>query len=222
MKMLGYVRVSTEEQSASGLGMLAQEAKIREYSERHGHELVLHRDEGSSGKSLEREGLMECLEVIANGDAGGLVVARLDRLTRSLLDFARLLEWFRTADAALVALDVDVDTSTPGGRLIAGVFAVVAEWEREMISQRTKDGLAQAPKRNQGSVADEPALHHRMLELRREGLTYAEICQVLEAERWPTLRGGRAWRPSNLQSVLGARPARKARKHVALPEPGRR
>jgi len=222
MTMLGYIRVSTEEQAQSGLGLGAQRAGLELYERQHDTNLAIYCDDGYSGKTLERPALYEALTRIGHGEADGLVVVKLDRLTRSLLDFAQLLEWFKAATAALVAIDVGVDTSTPGGRMIAGVFAVVAEWEREMIAQRTKDGLAEARRTrgrvNQGAVADDPELLERICGLREEGETYAAICGVLNSEGVPTPRGGALWRPSALQRVLGGVRRPKPRAHIVLPE----
>lgn len=88
-----------------------------------------HRDEGESGKSLDRPALRAALEEIAAAGAAGLVVAKLDRLSRSVADFAALLEWFTEAEATLVAMDLGIDTSTPGGRLVANVFVLWLESE---------------------------------------------------------------------------------------------
>jgi len=106
--------VSTGEQVATGCGLDAQEAAIRASCELRGWVLTdIHRDEGESGKSLDRPALRRVLEEIAAGDATGLLVGKLDRLTRSVADFASLLDWFVQAEATLVPLDLGIDTSTP-------------------------------------------------------------------------------------------------------------
>jgi DNA invertase Pin-like site-specific DNA recombinase len=164
--MLAYTRVSTAEQVYTGYGLEAQAHAITESCDRRRWELVDSiRDEGVSGKDLERPGLYRALERIAAGEADGLVVAKLDRLSRSVVDFGLLLEWFAEAGATLVALDLGVDTSTPGGRLVANVFASVAEWERDTIAARTRDGLAalraQGKPIGRPAVADDPQLAER-------------------------------------------------------------
>ena len=116
--------------------------------------------------SLSGAAAGRALEMITTGEASGFVAAKVDRITRSLLDFASLVHWFDEAGATLVALDLGIDTSSPGGRLLANVFASVAEWERETIAARTKEGLAVL--RGKGSavsrpaVADRPELSKRM------------------------------------------------------------
>jgi DNA invertase Pin-like site-specific DNA recombinase len=92
IKLLGYARVSTDDQAATGYGLEAQEAAIRDACAQRGWTLTdLLRDEGESGKSLDRPALRQVLEGIASGDASGLLVAKLDRLSRSVADFATLL-----------------------------------------------------------------------------------------------------------------------------------
>src|SRR5437764_15262805 len=121
--VLGYVRVSTTEQAGNGYGLDAQEIAIRDECARRGWQLLeVVRDEGASAKSLDRPGLRSALERIAAGEAVGLIASKLDRLSRSVVDFGVLLEWFSAADATLIALDLGLDTSTAGGRLGANVF----------------------------------------------------------------------------------------------------
>lgn len=231
MKIIGYVRVSTAEQATSGLGLDAQEHDIRRESERRDWQLLeLIRDEGESGGSIDRPGLRRALELIAAGKAEGLVVAKLDRLSRSVVDFGLLLEWFTEASATLVALDLAIDTSTPGGRLVANVFASVAEWERDTIAARTRAGLAQL--RAQGrptgrpAVADNPELTDRIRAMRGNPkypqMTLQAIADVLNAEEIPTLRGAKCWRPSSVQAAAGYQRRKPRRKPAVLPDVDRR
>jgi DNA invertase Pin-like site-specific DNA recombinase len=155
LRIIGYVRVSTEEQAASGLGLHDQEAVLRAEGERRGWNLEIIVDAGASGSTLERPGLKAALQALARRDADGLIVAKLDRLSRSsTIDFLELMLWFEDVGARLVALDLGVDTGTPAGRLVATVLAAVAEWERETIRARTKAALAAL--RAQGKPAGRP------------------------------------------------------------------
>ena len=223
LAMLGYSRVSTAEQAERRYGLEAQEHAIRETCDRRGWWLVdpIIRDEGESGKSLVRPGLEQALAHLAAGDADGLIVAKLDRLSRSVVDFGLLLEWFTEAEATLVALDLGVDTSTPGGRLVANVFASVAEWERDTIAARTRDGLAalraQGKSAGRPAVADRPELAERIRTMKAAGETLHEIAAQLNAEGVPTPRGGAEWRPSSLQTVLGYQRRRPRRRIATLP-----
>lgn len=221
-RVLGYVRVSTAEQADSGLGLAAQEATIRSECERRGWELLdVVADEGESGKSLDRPGLQAALTRIAAGETDGLVAAKLDRVSRSVRDFADLLDWFDVAGATLVALDVGVDTSTPGGKLICNVFSAVAEWERDTISGRTSDGLAalraQGKTISRPAVADHPELAGRIRAMREAGMTYQAMADVLNADRVPTLRTAGEWTVSAVRGAAGYKRPKVRKRAAALP-----
>lgn len=228
LPVIGYVRVSTAEQAASGLGLSAQEQTIRRTCDVNGWRLldVVH-DDGASAKDLHRTGLQAALRRLAAGEAGGLVVAKLDRLTRSTVDLLHLLEWSERAGVALVALDLGLDTSTPTGRLVAKIMGSVVEWEREVISARTREAASVRRDRGQrmgrAGVRDSyPEVAERIRSLRGQGLSLRAVAEVLNADGVPTVRGGALWRVSSVQSVGGyvRKPAR--RKGAALPEVGRR
>lgn len=146
LRVISYRRVSTDEQATSGLGLAAQTNVIAAASMRRGWPSLIADfvDEGVSGKILpeKRPGLAAALVMLDNGDADVLVVAKLDRLARSMARFTQLLERADKARWSIVILDVDVDTTTSGGRLMANVMGSVAEWERMVISERTKAALA--------------------------------------------------------------------------------
>jgi DNA invertase Pin-like site-specific DNA recombinase len=143
MRVTGYVRVSTEEQAVSGAGLEAQRRAILAECKRRGWELVeTIEDAGYSAKDLKRPGVQEALRALEAGDAKALVVAKLDRLSRSMLDFAALMATAQKQHWALVALDCAVDTSTPAGEAMAHVLATFGQFERRLIGQRTKEALA--------------------------------------------------------------------------------
>lgn len=101
-------------------------------------------DTGASGKSTNgRPGLAEALATIDAGKADGLVIAKLDRLSRSLLDFTGLMKRSREKGWQVVALALGVDTPTATGEMVANIMASLAEWERRMIGERTKTALAE-------------------------------------------------------------------------------
>jgi DNA invertase Pin-like site-specific DNA recombinase len=205
MHVIGYVRVSTEEQGLSGAGLQAQRAAIIAECERRGWTLVeIAEDVGRSGKDLKRPGIHAALDVLAAGEASALVVAKLDRLSRSMLDFARIMATAQKQSWALVALDVQVDTSSPGGEAMAHMLATFAQFERRLISERTKQALAQ--KRASGVRLGappeiDPLVATRIRDERAAGSTLREIAERLNNDGVPTARGGR-WRASTLQRVL--------------------
>jgi len=205
--MVGYVRVSTEEQSASGLGLKAQRSAIKSEAERRGWVLVdIYEDRAASGKSLKgRPALTEALAQIERGEAEGLVVAKLDRLSRSLLDFAALMETSRKRGWSMVALDLGIDTTTPNGELLANVMSSFAQFERRLIGQRTKDALA--VKRAEGvrlgrPVAVSDDVTQTMAVMRSRGLSLRAIAEELNASDVPTVGGGKKWHASTVQAVL--------------------
>jgi DNA invertase Pin-like site-specific DNA recombinase len=221
LKMVAYCRVSTGKQAKSGLGLEAQKRNITATAELQGWEIVGWKvDRGETGKNTDRAGFKAALELIADGKADGLVVAKLDRVCRSVIDFAQLLEWFASGKKVLAILDPAIDTSTPSGRLVANVFAAVAEWEADVIAERTSSALS--AKRSSGlsisrpAVVDDAALAGRIRAMRDKGLSLGAIAEQLNADGIPTLRGGAEWRASAVQSALGyKRP--KTRKPADLP-----
>ena len=141
MTVYGYLRVSTSEQALTGHGLDAQRDTIQQVAHRRGWtEVAWHVDGGHSGKDLDRPAMRDLLAKIRKDDV--LVVAKLDRLSRSLVDFAGLMQQASRRGWSFVALDLGVDTTTATGRLVANVMASVSEWEREVIGQRTKEGMA--------------------------------------------------------------------------------
>ncbi|CAN5199998.1 recombinase family protein [soil metagenome] len=204
--VVGYVRVSTSEQADSGAGLEAQRGAIEAEAQRRGWRLLtIHEDAGTSGKSMNgRPGLSEALSAVEAGEANGLVVAKLDRLSRSLLDFAALMEQARKRGWNLIALDLGVDTSTPSGELMANVLATFAQFERRLIGQRTKDALA--VKRAQGVRLGRPReipekTIARISELYAAGLSVAAIARRLNEGGVSTPRGGR-WHPPGVARAL--------------------
>jgi DNA invertase Pin-like site-specific DNA recombinase len=205
--VIGYVRVSTEEQADSGLGLEAQRAAIRAECTRRGWELAtIYEDAGASGKSLKgRPALAEALSALETGQAAALVVAKLDRLSRSLLDFAGLMVLAQAQHWNLVALDLGIDLSTPAGEFMANVMASAAQWERRIISQRTRDSLAVVKARGGrlGRVVVVPApVVRRIVRLRQKGTTMQAIADTLNSQHVPTPRGGSEWRPSTIDAIL--------------------
>ena len=140
-----------------------------------------------------------------------LVVAKLDRLSRSMLDFAALMDRSRKEGWALVALDLGVDTTTPAGEAMANMMATFAQFERRLISQRTREALA--VKRAQGVRLGRPRLLpdatvDRIVRERAAGRSLRSIADGLDADGVATAHGGRRWYPSTIQAVMrGARSA---------------
>lgn len=218
MKVLIYVRVSTEDQRESGLSIEAQQAKAEAYASLYGHEVVgVHIDGGVSGKTLNRPGIQAALGALEAGLAEGILISKLDRLTRSVRDMGELLETFFSTRFGLLCVDEAIDTSTPAGRLMLNLLTSVAQWEREETACRTKVALAQ--KKARGEHVGSPALGYQMidgqleeveaeleiieriLEMRQAGKTLQAIADTLNAEGAPTKRGG-SWYPCTVSKIL--------------------
>lgn len=195
MRAIGYCRVSTDEQGESGLGLEWQHSVIEDEIRRRGWQLEHVYTDVASGKSLRRRHDMQAaLAVLALGGADVLVVAKLDRLSRSVSDFAEILAQSQEQGWALDVCDLGVDTTTPSGKMVAQIMMVLAEWEREMIGDRTRNALVMAKARGAklgrpSGVDDDTRRLIRML--RRQGLSWAKVATALELEGVPTGQGGR-------------------------------
>lgn len=204
MRLAGYRRVSTADQGESGAGLAAQETQIRGYCTAMGHDLEVLCTDTATGSNLSRPGLASALESLATGCYEGLIVAKLDRLTRSVRDFAELMDRSARQGWAFIALDMGIDTSTAAGEMMAHVLAAFAQYERQLISERTKAGLA--AKRAAGVRLGRPLeleddTRDRIRRLAGQGLGPSAIAQRLSAERVPTAHGGRWW-PSTVTKIL--------------------
>lgn len=208
MKVIGYLRVSTDEQARSGLGLDVQRAAINAQATAHGWTVEWVVDDGASAKSLDRPGLRGALETLAARRAEAIVVAKLDRLSRSMHDFSGLLDTAQRQKWAVIALDMGIDTSTMTGRLVAHVLMAVAQWEREAIAARTSDAIQARLARGEawGRGSETPELvEDRVCALRATGATYAAIAHALTSEGIPTPRGGQRWHPATISRILRRR-----------------
>jgi len=204
--VIGYLRVSTEEQAVSGLGLADQRGVIAAEAERRGWSSIEYlADEGYSAKNLSRPAIAAALEMLGRGDASILVVSKLDRLSRSLLDFATLMDRAKREGWQLVVLDLAIDTTAPSGALMANVMACFAEYERQLIGARTSAALQQlkAQGKRLGRPRTLPAeVTERVVRERSTGMTLAAIAKGLNDDCVQTARGGACWYPSTVQAVL--------------------
>lgn len=139
-----YVRVSSREQALQGYSLDAQELKCRQYAELIGLDpqtLVVYKDDGYSAKSLDRPRMQQMLKDIRAGKIQRVIVYKLDRLTRSVMDVYRIMQMFLDNNCSLMAIVDNLDLSSANGRMLVGMLSIIAQWEREVISERTRDGL---------------------------------------------------------------------------------
>ena len=156
MKVIAYLRVSTDRQD---LSMDAQRGLIERWAAYRENEIVAWlSDPDVSGKTpiAERDGGREALRLLAAGEADGIVVTKLDRLSRDVADFAATLKQFREKGWTIAALDFDIDTATTNGEMFANMLINLSQWERRTISDRTRAALAEL--KRQGKPVGRPAL----------------------------------------------------------------
>lgn len=211
VRAISYVRVSTSEQGDSGAGLAAQRAAIGAECARRGWTLAEVIEDVASGKSLDRPGMARALAVLDDGRADVIVSAKVDRISRSTLDFATLLDRANRRGWAIVVLDIGIDLTTPAGEMFAGIVAQIAQYERRLIGQRTRDALA--AKRDAGVRLGRPAVLpgvvvRRIVDAYAAGKGLTAIARELTADGVPTARGGAVWRPSSVQAVLRSEHAR--------------
>lgn len=209
--VVGYARVSTEEQGASRAGLEAQRKAINAECQRRRWDLLCIHEDVLSARTMRRPGLQTALEQCRSCTASGIVVAKLDRLSRSLVDFAALLDEAQHHGYNVVALDLGVDLSTPSGEFLANVMAAAAQWERRIIGQRTRDALA--IRQSQGIRLGRPPLPLDGLavhvdSLRRKGMTLEHIAVTLNENNVPTLGRSTRWTTSTVDRLLRRRALR--------------
>jgi len=144
-RLVGYVRVSTEEQRDEGVSLAAQVERLEAYAVAHGFALAaIERDEGVSGKvaPVKRPGLSAALSRVRSGEAEGIVALKLDRLSRSTRDVLDLADDAQRGDWRLVSVSEALDTGSATGKFTLTILAALAQLEREQISERTTAALA--------------------------------------------------------------------------------
>lgn len=206
--LLGYIRVSTDQQTASGAGLEGQKAWLRAEAERRGMELeIVQENEAMSGKSyLKRLALIDALNRLDTGKAQALAVAKLDRLSRSVADFLAILERSRKGKWALVIGDLSLDTSTPIGEAMATITATFAQLERKRIGERTKDALA--IKKAEGVQLGRPRLldadtRAKIKDMSNLGRSFNYIARQLNAEGVQSATGGKFY-ASTISGIIKA------------------
>jgi DNA invertase Pin-like site-specific DNA recombinase len=210
LRVVAYARVSTREQGRKGVSLDAQRHAIETEAQHRGWSVVRHLEDVASGKSTNgRPGLEEAVAIIEGGEADALVATKLDRISRSVVDFGGLVERSRRKNWGLVVLDTDVDTTRANGELIANVVISIAQWERRIIGERTREALEE--KRRSGTKLGRPEgsgfesisaqVVRRLRRMRARGMTFVAIANRLDADGVPTARGGK-WRAGTVQRVL--------------------
>jgi site-specific DNA recombinase len=195
-KAVGYIRVSTDKQAEHGVSLDAQQAKLAAYAALYDLTLVeVIVDAGVSAKTLDRPGLQRALAMLRKGQATALLVAKLDRLTRSVENLGELIRTvFTPGKADLLSVGEQIDTRTAAGRLVLNVLGSVAQWERETIGERTSlyapYGYRLAAD-DKTLVADEAeqAMMAAIREARQRGLSQRAVVAELTRQGFTTRKG---------------------------------
>ncbi len=219
MKTIGYIRVSTQGQADEGISLEAQRAKIEAWADLNGYELAgVFTDAGISGTKADRPGLAQALAAVGKGDA--LAVFSLSRLARSTKHTIEISERLTKAGADLVSISEKIDTTSAAGKMVFRLLAVMAEFERDLISERTSNALQH--KKSQGgrvgsipygkrladygkSLVDDEAEQEviRLVKLLRDGgMSYPKIAAELEARDMKPR--GKAWHPQTVKNIAEA------------------
>ncbi|MCP6758789.1 MAG: recombinase family protein [Fischerella sp. CENA71] len=217
-RLIGYGRCSTTEQQYT---RQVQEEKIKDYCKLYNHELIgFYYDHGVSGSKIDRPELNRALLELTSGEAEGMIVYKLDRLTRNLGDLSELMTSYFSDKYSLVSVCDQLDTKTPSGRLVINILGSVAQWELETIRDRVKSALvvAKASGKHLGKVpyghklingylaesVEEIHTIDTMRQLRNEKMSYQAIARHLNDAGM--LNRGKQWYASSIHDVLNRVP----------------
>lgn len=227
MNAIGYIRVSTDEQAREGVSLENQRQKIAAYCELNDMVLLdtIH-DDGISAKNLNRDGLQVLIDMVKHSKVDAVIVYKLDRLSRSVKDTISLIELFEKHKVAFHAIVDRVDTKSATGRFFLHIMSSLAQMERELIGERTKDALSHKIIKGErvGHVPYGYILHidgktlvedQRQQEaivliiyLHEKGYTYRHICRELEAKGYEPQAG--RWHHAKIKNILGYQLRRQA------------
>jgi len=204
---LGYVRVSTLEQANEGASLEAQRAAITRTAETLGYRLEILEEAGQSAKSTRnRPQIRHALDRLNNGEAAALIALRLDRVARSTLDFANMKAAADKKGWTLIFTDTaGLDPRSPAGALMLNMTAAFAQFERELISQRTREGLAQ--RKLEGVIlgrrsTQTPETLAQIVHLRTAGKSYRAIAATLTGQQIRTATGLDTWTHTAVKRAL--------------------
>lgn len=233
MKAIGYIRVSTQEQAREGISLEAQDNKIKKYADLHNLGLVeVISDEGKSGKDLSREGIQKVIFLCQERKVNHLIVYKMDRLTRRTLDLLTLVEEvFKPNNIQFHSISEKVDTSTAQGKFFLTITGAMAQMERDLISERTREALQYKMSRGEpvgspplgfaaedkklSELKEELAIVKYIKSLKRKRLSLRQIVSRLSDEGISTKRGGR-WHPGTVRYILKNARYRKGKVPVTV------
>ncbi len=222
--IVGYARVSTAEQVSDGISLADQERRIRALAVAKGVELdEMIIDAGFSAKTLQRPGMTRLLAGVQSGEFGTVICTKLDRLTRSVHDLGTILDLFddKHQGRNLLSVSESIDTSTASGRLMLNVVASISQWEREVIGERTRDGLQHLRQKREAyghaafgwnrvgdcleAIPAEQDALATLRTMRAAGAPLRVCAEWLEAHGFTPRQGGKRWHCESIKKMLGSR-----------------
>lgn len=225
MKVIGYARVSTEEQAREGVSLDCQQQKIKAYCELYGHELVeIIVDAGQSAKNVHRDGMQRLIELAGKRNrVEGIVIFKLDRLFRNVEEALRYTRQWDKNGVALHSVNEQLDTRSAMGKFFFTIMASIAELERNVIGERTADALQHKKAQGEKTGGDVPFGYNVRVRkgvkvlspnrkeqqiiqyvrtLRAEGMSLRNIAGSLQAEQFKTKQGHSIWTPMQVSRLL--------------------
>lgn len=221
-KAVGYIRVSKEEQVRGGVSLDMQQSKIRAYADLEGMHLAeIIEDAGISGRNIkDRPGVQKVLSLVKDRRVGAVIVFKLDRLARNTVEALSMARLMDRKGVALHSISEKLDTKSAMGRFFFTLMASLAEMERRVISERTREALARKKELGERvsrfapygyrfvdnrlvEVPQEQAIVFGIKHLRDEGNSYGRIVQIL-ADRGIKTRKGTLFHKSQIQKITQA------------------
>ncbi|MQY58086.1 MAG: recombinase family protein [Clostridia bacterium] len=233
MKAVGYIRVSTEEQVREGISLEVQEDKVKKYADLHNLRLTeIIREEGKSGKDLDREGIQKVITLCKDRSVDHLIVYKMDRLTRRTLDLLILVEEvFKPNKVQFHSITERVDTSTAQGKFFLTIIGAMSQMERDLISERTSEALRYKISQGEnvgapplGFLAEDKKLYRvdgefevveHIKRLKRKKLSLRQIANRLNEQEVPTKRGG-SWYAGTVRYILRNSRYREVKQGVSV------
>ena len=222
MRVLAYCRVSTSEQRDTGVSLDAQQAKTAAYAALYNLDIVETIVDAESAKSLDREGLQRALALLRANKADGILILRLDRITRSVADWQTLIDHYFSEKGGkqLYSVNDSISTRSAAGRMVLNLLVTISQWEREAIAERTRDALQHKIRNGQRvgkirfgfdlapdgiTLVENPAEQQTlafMRNLRAAGHTLRQIAAELTALNIPTKERKPRWTHTAVAYIL--------------------
>jgi DNA invertase Pin-like site-specific DNA recombinase len=206
--------------------MSEQEMKIKQYSDLYGIDIIeIISDGGESAKDLNRPGIQRVLSMMKQRETEGVIVAKLDRLTRSVRDLADMMELANKKSISLISVNEKIDTGTAAGRMMVNILGVISQWERETIGERTQAALEYKKKTGSayngyplygyqkvdGKLVRDPKeqdIIAAIFEMSQAGYRVSRICRELERRGVRTRHGSGRWHSKVVKKIVTDIPVR--------------